>query len=505
MSRVERSEPPVRALRAAFLDLARVNPGDTWARRCGLARTERTRDESRALVLDTEAALARLGLRPGVLVGLRVPNGPAFCEALFAAWGAGLCPVLFDATMPEPERVRVEERIGIGWRWDVDDPFALDLGVPRPGAADWSDLRDAGAHPSASVLKLTSGSTGAPRGIAVSDRALADDSTRLIRAMGLRADDRLLVAIPLAHSYGFSVLVGPAALAGASLCFPGEADTLAAARELDATFLPSVPAWFRATLGHAGSAALPPDLRLFLSAGAPLAADVARGFRERFGRPIHVLYGASECGGIAYDGDGSATERGGVGTLLPGVDVELEPTDDSAGRGEGRVRVRSSSVADHYVPARPEDAARLGGGVYRSEDVARLERDELFLIGRTSDWIDVRGKKVDPREVERVVSEMQGVEEVAVLGAPHGSEQRLCAFVATPDATLRGVDVLRWCAARLSPHKRPRAVHLLEQLPRTGRGKLDRARLLALSGAPPRQDPTASPHAAAPPLPRDTP
>ncbi|MFT5289869.1 MAG: long-chain acyl-CoA synthetase [Planctomycetota bacterium] len=475
---------PTHALRDPFLDRAHRYPEENWAI-CPLADggevQSRNRGASAEIIARTEAGLMELGLRPGTLVGILSPPGPAFVETLVAAWGAGLCPVLLDPTTTEMEREQLEIRLGMAWRWDLPTGWMSNLGQPRPAGGAGGDS----PVPGAAVLKLTSGSTGPARGIAVSARALAADTTRLIEAMGLTQADRLLAAVPLTHSYGFSVLTAPALMCGATLCFPGALDVLEAGWQLGATFLPSVPSWYRAMLAISKPGDFPASLRLLLAAGAPLQPETARGFREDMGLPICVLYGASECGGIAYDGDGTATERGSVGNLLPGVHVDLGQPHGGGGRP---VTVRSSAVAEGYIPTDDEDVMRLDGARYVSEDLARLEQDELFLMGRTSGWISVRAKKVNPMEVEAVIATLPGVDEVVVHGVParhRGSEtvlgeEQVRAVVACAQASLSTRDVLRWCSTRLAPHKRPRAVVLVDALPRTERGKIDRDRLGSL-------------------------
>src|SRR5262249_14836610 len=154
-------------------------------------------------------------------------------------------------------------------------------------------------------------------------------------------------AIPLSHSYGLSSLVLPALLRGTPLVLPEEDGLLApfaAAAAAGATVFPTVPAYVEALLKLSHPPAWPPSLRLVIAAGAPLQPATARRFRETFGLPVHVFYGASECGGICYDREGSAGERGTVGTPVQGVEVELV----AGGEGEtpglagqtGRVAVR---------------------------------------------------------------------------------------------------------------------------------------------------------------------
>ncbi|MBP1612156.1 MAG: menE, partial [Acidobacteria bacterium] len=150
---------------------------------------------------------------------------------------------------------------------------------------------------------------------------------------------------------------------------------------------------------------------------------------------------------------------------------------------------RSPAVTTGYLPG-PDP--RLAGGVFRTGDWGRLAGGELQLAGRADGWINVRGKKVDPAEVERVIAAMPGVDEVVVLALrdPATGAERVAAAVGTR-AGLSWNAVRTYCVDRLAAHKAPRAIAFFEQLPRSARGKIDRRAILAhfADGAPaPRTD-----------------
>jgi len=254
---------------------------------------------------------------------------------------------------------------------------------------------------------------------------------------------------------------------------------LDAAGAAGATVFPTVPLYVR-TLGDlAETPPLPATLRLVLSAGATLPAQIAARFRESFGLPVHVFYGASEVGGICYDREGGAAERGTVGTPVDGVRLELRGADGSEGLAEGVVVVRSPAVALRHVP---EAQANLGGGTFVSGDQATwAPSGELRLLGRLDAWINVGGKKVNPREVETVLASLPGVREAVVLGVPRsgGSTETVRAVVACDTRRMSYTEVAAWCRERLAAHKVPRSIILVEEIPRTDRGKIDRAALLA--------------------------
>ncbi|HSL82678.1 MAG TPA: hypothetical protein VLF66_07865, partial [Thermoanaerobaculia bacterium] len=141
-----------------------------------------------------------------------------------------------------------------------------------------------------------------------------------------------------------------------------------------------------------------------------------------------------------------------------------------------QVIVESAAVGAGYLPP---DGDRLGAGRFRTGDVAAWRGGELFLAGRTDDLINVRGKKVSPREVEAVVAGLAGVRDVVALGTD-AAEPTLRVVVACGPGALTTGRVLDWCRERLAEHKVPRSVVLVDEIPRTSRGKVDREAVLAL-------------------------
>lgn len=436
-------------------------------------------------------------LPPGVLAGLVAPNGPGFLAGFLALRRAGLAVLLLDAATPEAEARHTAEALGAigilrcaaGWPSGPRNFAWESLAVE-----EWpADL------PGVAVVKLSSGSTGAPRGIATPAEALVADDAALAATMGISPGDRLLATVPMSHSYGFSSLALPALTRATVLALPEEAgvfDPLETARRTGATVFATVPAVVGALARMAEPEPPPASLRLVITAGAPLSAEASARFRESFGLPVHVFYGASECGGICYDRLGGAAERGTVGSPVEGVRVTLEPPEEAwederepEREDAGIVTVESPAVAAGYLPrGEAGSPSSLGGGRFRTSDLAAWKDGELVLGGRLDDLINVNGKKVSPRELERVLRGIEGVEEVVVLGlrVPGREGEMLRAVIACEPGRLGAEDVLSWCRARLAPHKVPRSVVLIPEIPRTPRGKLDRA---ALAGPNPGDGP----------------
>lgn len=431
--------------------------------------------DSMARALDRQFAAS--SIEAGGLVGLAAPNGPGFLAGFLALRRAGHAALLLDPLAPLEERQRVVGELGASVVLECTETWPSSVADFRV-----SKVRATVGQPAlgdAAVVKLTSGSTGLPRGVAISTESLLADEAALAHTMGLREGDRLLTAIPLSHSYGFTTLALSALVRGLVLVLPpdrGPFAPLLAARELGATVFPTVPAYVQGLLKMSTPPPLPGVVRLVISAGAVLPTAVAAQFRETYGQPLHAFYGSSECGGIAYDREGDAAERGTVGTPVEGVRISLAPLEQND-LDEGLVVVESAGVGETYLP---EPDRRLGGGRFETSDIGAWSGGELVLRRRVDRVINVRGRKVDPSEVESVLVSLCGVEDVVVVGVSSpGQGEIVRAVIACPSGRLGHDDVVSWCRTKLADHKVPRSVVILDAIPRTSRGKVDRSALVS--------------------------
>lgn len=470
------SAQPSDAIVEAFLRLVAQRPNGLMAisptRRATFAQIE-------SLSREVGERIAAAPLGSGSLIGLAAPNGPAFLAGFLAIRRANQAALLLDPMAPAEDRRRVVTVMGAATVLDCEDAWPASARDFRLSQSAGSDLLR--TLPGIAAVRVTSGSTGIPRGVAMPPAALLADEAALAFSMGFRNDDRLLAAIPMSHSYGFTTLALSSIVRGLTVVLPGDDGPFAplkAAEDLGATVFPTVPAYIQGLLKLAQPPAWPSGIRLVISAGAPLSRTTAAQFRETYGQRVHVFYGSSECGGISYDREGMAAERGSVGTPVEGVRIFLNPCESGA-EGEGLVTVESASVGQTYLP---ESNPRLESGRFETSDLAVWQEGELVLRRRIDDVINVRGRKVDPSEVEKVLADLQGVEEVVVLGVASADhrEEIVRAVVACPSGLLGYEDVALWCRARLADHKVPRSVVIVDAIPRTARGKIDRTALLRL-------------------------
>jgi acyl-CoA synthetase (AMP-forming)/AMP-acid ligase II len=326
-----------------------------------------------------------------------------------------------------------------------------------------------------SLLKLTSGTTAAPRAIRFRSHQLLADCNQICDTMDISDADLNFGVIPVSHSYGFSNLLTPLMARGVPMVVSRDRTPRAVLADLartSATVFPGTPAFYQAFC-DIGDVPPLPKLRLCISAGAPLASAVAKTFFEKFKQPIHSFYGASECGGICYDRYGTTFEDGLVGQPMRGVEVALMDPMDSA----SQIRVRSAAVSDGYFPE--PDAQKLGNGVFVPDDLLARHDSALKIVGRISDVINVAGKKVNPAEVEAHLLRFKGVRQAVVFGRPTGAglrNEEVAACVLTSPGISES-DLLRFCRTALSGWQVPKRIFIVDIIPTNERGKISRREL----------------------------
>ena len=326
-------------------------------------------------------------------------------------------------------------------------------------------------RPAPEFLKLTSGTTSAPRVVRFRAAQLLADCENICKTMGLTDLDLNYGVIPISHSYGFSNLITPLLVRGVRLVVSNDRMPRAVLDGLDATgatIFPATPVFFQ-KLADLNNPPILPALRTCISAGAPLTRQTGMSFTSRFGLKVHTFYGSSECGGIAYDAtEARLYEDGFVGTPMHGVKI-THGADDS-----GPIQVRGAAVGDGYFPT--EDRETLGHGRFAPADLVQRTERGLFLVGRTSEVINVAGRKLNPLEVEARLAEYPGVKQAVVFGvesALRGEEPVAC--VAGRD--LERDALLRFCQEKLSPWQVPRDIWLVGEIPTNERGKISRRTL----------------------------
>ncbi len=355
------------------------------------------------------------------------------------------------------------------------------------------------------MLAFTSGTSGSPRGVMLSHRALLANLAQCaaLRPAPMTAADRVLLALPLFHSYGLGPGLLQVANTGATAVlltrFDAE-EALGAVHRHRVTTVVGVPPMYREWLR------LPPDrlaeglatVRLFTSGAAPLEPSVLAGMRNVTGIEVFEGYGLAEAGPVLTSAlVGGAAKPGSVGRPLPGapgrgvdpvelrlVDTDGRPLpDEGDDEDTGVVAVRGPNLFSGYWPdgaGGPAELPGLGPGWFRTGDVGYLDADgDLHLVDRADDLIIVSGFNVYPREVEDVLLEHPGVRAAAAIGVPHPRSGEAVRAVLVPVEGMlpTAQEIVEHCAARLARFKVPVEVVLVESLPYSPTGKLARRML----------------------------
>lgn len=390
--------------------------------------------------------LRALGATSGTVVGLHGEPGPAWLAALFACWRLGATAAPLNERQPARERDRAALTLGCDFEWTPRAADLLsDLRVPIAPRAQWPLDQP--------LLRVcTSGSTGDPRCVELTLRQLWFNALGSNRRLGHRRDDCWLVCLPVNH-------IG--ALAAIFRClhnrimvelhprFDGET----IGRRLDSgevSLVSLVPAMLDSILDARGEGPFSPQLRAILIGGAACREELLQRCRKAK-LPLAISWGMTETASQV-----ATRQPGDLGCLdegippLPWVRVTVDT--------DGRLAVTGP-------------AAR---GTLVTDDLGEITAAGCVRVfGRFDDVIIRGGENIHPREIEAVLEAHADVSEAIVLG---GDDETLgqvpVAFVLgnSPDPE----ELRQWCRAQLAGFKVPRLIHVLDELPRTGLGKIDR-------------------------------
>jgi len=376
----------------------------------------------------------------------------------------------------------VEEAVA-GTHRAVVDPAGLDALVAGRRGAGSSD--PVGGGEDLAVLMFTSGTSGRPRGAMLSHRALLANLRQCLQLQPppMRADDVVLVVLPLFHVYALQTGLGLAAATGATTVLVDRfepAAALSVVRDEAVTNIPGAPPMYVAWAAASDITALA-DVRLLASGASALPMSAAADIQERTGRTVHEGYGLTETAPVVASTLASASAKpGSIGRALPGVEVQLR--DESGGLvadgDPGEIWVRGDNLFSGYWP----DGADAPGpdGWWATGDVAIADDDgDLVLVDRRKELVLVSGFNVYPHEIEEALAEHPDIAEVAVLGVPDPQTgEAVKAFVVPrTGATLTPRDVSEHAAGRLARFKRPTVLEIVDSLPHSATGKVAKGRL----------------------------
>jgi long-chain acyl-CoA synthetase len=493
------------------MNLARLGEDSvqTWGEYVSLAFEGRewTNVEQQRLANRFAHALGRLGLAIGDRVVVLLPNCPEVLQAYAGILKAGgvIVPVVFLLGPDEVRHILADSEATVvvtapellgkieGWTGATvlvgggasgltwDDAVA---GHPERFATVERDDDDL------AVILYTAGTTGRPKGVALSHANLASNARAAASLYELDRTAWSLMVLPLSHSYGLTVMNAGSILGtrGVLLRWFNPESVLETIQRYRVQSMAGVPTMFVYLLHYPdGDRFDTSSMRSWGSGAAPLPLEVIEPFERKFGGRLLEGYGLTEASPVVSAHRFSGVRKlGSVGQAIPGVEIAI--LDDADGAvpvgGVGEVCVRGPNVMQGYYRLPDETRQTLRDGWLHTGDMGRLDPDGyLYIVERKKDLIIRGGFNIYPREVEDVLYAHPAVAEAAVVGMrdPLMGEEVL-AFVALKQGAAANAEALiEFCQARLTKYKCPNQVRFVEALPKSPIGKILRKELRSLA------------------------
>jgi long-chain acyl-CoA synthetase len=424
-------------------------------------------------------------------VALLYSNTPEFAPLLLGAIWAGKTVAVLPTLAPPPllKLMTMEAGVGLVITGEEFAPRLAEVGmqcwIGDASAEFVPDRVPQRLNPSAVVALLyTSGTTGRPKAVALSEQNILANMDGCKLATGFNDAQVMLAVLPLFHAYGLIVTTLLPLTAGATVVVPERfvpRQVLQLIEKHRVTCLVAVPGQFR-ILTKEPTPIDASSLWLCIAGAERLPEHVALEFQERFGHPVVQGYGTTELSPVVSLNLPEDNRLGSVGKPLPNLVLTIrDENDEILPSGEtGEVCVAGPSVMLGYLGDAAATALKIRNGILHTSDKGYLDADGfLFLMGRADDLVKVSGEKVYPSEVENALETIDGVEESAVIAFPdekHGT--RLHAFVQLrPGAQLTDASLRASCRELLEPYKIPRTFSFIPQMPRTLTGKTDKRTL----------------------------
>jgi fatty-acyl-CoA synthase len=464
------------------------------------------------------AVLRAHAVGTGDRVALLLGNRTAYLEAIFATARLGAIAVPVNARFTAPEVQRVfddcrprlllyEESLAEVARAARDAAAHTPAALACPSAYEVALARvvpDAHVEPvspeAPMILMYTSGTTGVPKGALLPHRKTLYNSLNAELFFGLRDDDRVLVALPLFHSFGLLILSLPTLYAGGHVVLEPRFEAARVWEQVQArciTFLGGVPTQLQALLDAEPSRYETSSLRFVFGAGAAVPVELIRGF-EAEGLVLKQGFGQTETSILCcLDSRDALRKAGSVGRPVFHAEIRVvDPTTlggapaawrDVAVGEAGEIVVRGPITMLGYWERPQETAETLRDDWVLTRDRAVVDDEGyLTLVGRAGDMYISGGENVYPAEIEAALEAHPDVAEIAILGIPHQrwGETGRAYVVPASGATLSREALAGFAAERLARFKLPSEWVEIRALPRTETGKVQKHQLEGLDAKP---------------------
>lgn len=334
------------------------------------------------------------------------------------------------------------------------------------------------------LLVYTSGTTGKPKGAMLTHFNLLSVFPSRLDIFDISYSDKLLAVLPMCHIYGIAVLMIGSFACGATLVMLPKFESAPALQIIQqerVSIVPAVPTMYQFLLLELEKTKYDlSSVRICFCGAAPLPLEVIEAVEREFGAALIEGWGMTETSCVATINPLKGIRKpGSVGLCLPGVEVII--VDDDGNRlpagseNVGELWIKGSNIMSGYYLQEEENSKCIKDGWFATGDLGWQDDDAyLYIVGRKKEMIIRGGQNIYPREIENVISRLQGVVESAVLGVPDKfmGERVKAVIVTEAGATLTEEQVKEFCAERLAEYKVPRLVEFRSNLPKNSTGKV---------------------------------
>jgi acyl-CoA synthetase (AMP-forming)/AMP-acid ligase II len=495
---------------ATLLDLLNAAPGANIALVAPDTGTRISYGSLRRQVLAAARAFAHAGVESAERIAIALPNGPAVIVSFLAASIAGTAAPLNPAYRYDEFSFYLDDtsaRLLIAPSEGADEArrAAAERGIPiltaETNAAGEVSFPAAPASPirtpapeDVALILHTSGSTGRPKRVPLKHINLALSAGNIVNTYQLSPNDVSLCLMPLFHVHGLVASTLSTLLSGGTVVVPARFNPLSfwrTVREEHVTWYSAVPTIHQLILARAASGGKPAgaeSLRFIRSCSAPLPVEIAEKLEALAGVPVLEAYGMTEASHQMASNPLPPKARK-FGTVGVATGIQIATMTDSGDLlppgGKGEVVLQGPSVIEAYENNPEANAKSFVHGWFRTGDEGILDDEGyLRLTGRIKELINRGGEKIAPREIDEVLLTHPAVSEAVCFGIPHPTwgEEVAAAVVLREPAT--EAELMAYCRARLAEFKCPKKLFLVQSIPRTATGKVQRLNVAAeLTGA----------------------
>ncbi|NQT00053.1 MAG: long-chain-fatty-acid--CoA ligase [Candidatus Omnitrophica bacterium] len=460
----------------------------------------------------------KLGVKKGDKVAVLLDNCPEFIITVFAILKTGAVCIPLNVFLAAEElkyvlkdsraRLLISSSTFLETIQKIDQDKQNDLYLEdiiltdqkRDGFIKMDQIvfGDKGDNPSLEInpddlalLIYTSGTTGFPKGVMLSHKNLTSNVSASLSALKITPRDRLLLVLPMFHTFTLTVCILVPICAGArTVIIKSIRPFQKVLRSIllnRITMIVGIPQLFDIFKNLSIPTVLQwlLQVRLCISGAAPLGLDTLKVFKEKFKRIILLEgYGLTEASPVVSLNPLQGIQKAGsIGLALPGVETKVVREDESEAESDeiGELIVKGPNVMMGYLNQPQETAKTIRGSWLFTGDMAKIDSEKyIYIVGRKKEMILIHGMNVYPQEIENVLSTHPKLKEVAVVGKKDKSKGEIpVAFVVLEkDCQVNETEIINYCKEKLANYKIPRLIEFRDQLPKTPTGKVLKRKLV---------------------------